>query len=92
GCSGSDITVIFLSQAAIIGFIGSVVGVILGYSISSLVNQIPFEIAGLYTLPIHYRYQDFILAIAFGISTTLIAGFLPARKASKIDPVVIIRG
>ncbi|HAN18361.1 MAG: ABC transporter permease [Bacteroidetes bacterium GWC2_33_15] len=92
GFSGTDITVIFLSQASIIGFIGSVVGVILGYSISSLVNQIPFEIAGLSTLPIHYRYQDFILAIAFGIATTLIAGFLPARKASKIDPVIIIRG
>ena len=92
GFSGSDITVIFLSQAAIIGLIGSIVGVILGYTISSLINQIPFEIAGLSTLPIHYRYQDFILAIAFGISTTLIAGFLPARKASKIDPVAIIRG
>lgn len=92
GFSGTDITVIFLSQASIIGFIGSIVGVILGYSISSLVNQIPFEIAGLSTLPIHYRYQDFILAIAFGIATTLIAGFLPARKASKIDPVIIIRG
>jgi len=92
GFSGRDITVIFLSQAAIIGFIGSAAGVILGYAISSLVNQIPFEIAGLFTLPIHYRYQDFILAIVFGIATTLTAGFLPARKASKIDPVIIIRG
>jgi lipoprotein-releasing system permease protein len=92
GFSGRDITVIFLSQAAIIGFIGSAVGVILGYAISSLVNQIPFEIAGLSTLPIHYQYQDFTLAIVFGIVTTLIAGYLPARKASKIDPVIIIRG
>ncbi|HBF88660.1 MAG TPA: ABC transporter permease [Bacteroidales bacterium] len=92
GFSGHDITVIFLSQAAIIGFIGSVVGVILGYSISTLVNKVPFEIAGLSTLPIFYRYQDFLLAIAFGITTTLIAGFLPAKKASKIDPVIIIRG
>jgi len=92
GFSGHDIIVIFLSQAAIIGFIGSAVGVILGYVISSLVNQIPFEFAGLFTLPIQYRYQDFILAIVFGIVTTLIAGFLPARKASKIDPVIIIRG
>ncbi|HAM97706.1 MAG TPA: ABC transporter permease [Marinilabiliales bacterium] len=92
GFSGHDITVIFLSQAAIIGFIGSVVGVVLGYGISTLVNQVPFEIAGLSTLPIYYRYQDLTLSIAFGIATTLVAGFLPARKASKIDPVIIIRG
>jgi lipoprotein-releasing system permease protein len=92
GFSGRDITVIFISQAAIIGFIGSVVGVSLGYAISSLVNQVPFEIAGLSTLPIHYRYQDLILSIVFGMATTLIAGYLPARKASKIDPVIIIRG
>ena len=92
GFSGYDITVIFLSQAAIIGLIGSFVGIILGYIISSLIHQVPFEIAGLSTLPIFYRYQDFLLAIAFGISTTLFAGYLPANKASKIDPVVIIRG
>ncbi|MEN6619266.1 MAG: FtsX-like permease family protein [Rikenellaceae bacterium] len=92
GFSGRDIKVIFLSQAATIGLIGSAVGVFLGYGISSLVNQVPFEIAGLTTLPIHYRYTDFVLAIVFGIVTTLIAGYLPARKASKIDPVIIIRG
>ncbi len=92
GFSGYDITIIFLSQAAIIGLIGSAVGVVFGYFISLLVNNIPFEIAGLSTLPIYYKTPDFVLAVIFGICTTLLAGFLPARKASKIDPVIIIRG
>ena len=92
GFSGRDITVIFLTQATIIGLMGSIIGVLLGYAISSLVNNIPFEIAGLSTLPIRFMSQDYIFAIVFGIATTLIAGFLPARKASKIDPVIIIRG
>ncbi len=92
GFSGKDILYIFLTQAAIIGVIGGVTGIFLGYVVSSMVNQVPFNIAGLSTLPISYQTQDFVLSVLFGITITLFAGYLPARKASKIDPVVIIRG
>ncbi len=92
GFSGGDIKVIFLMQATAIGFVGGIVGIFLGYGVSSLVNQVPFRIAGLTTLPIQYHTKDFVLAVVFGIVTTLFAGYLPARKASKIDPVIIIRG
>jgi len=92
GFSGGDIKTIFLSQAVIIGIVGDILGVLLGYFISMSVNQVPFEIAGLKTLPIQFSVADFILAIAFGVITTLLAGYFPASKASKIDPVNIIRG
>lgn len=92
GFSGGDIRTIFLLQAGAIGIGGGITGVALGYVISSLVNQVPFNIAGLSTLPITFRSQDFIFALVFGVATTLIAGYLPARKASNIDPVIIIRG
>ncbi len=92
GFSGSDILTIFITQATVIGFAGALVGVVLGYGISLLINMVPFTIAGMETLPIFFRAQDFLLAVLFGILTTLIAGYLPSRKASKIDPVIIIRG
>lgn len=92
GFSGHDIMTIFLSQATVIGLFGAIVGVIMGYGISLLINQVPFTIAGMETLPIFFTTQDFLLAVGFGIITTLIAGYLPSRKASKIDPVIIIRG
>ncbi len=92
GFSGHDIMTIFLSQATVIGLLGAIVGVIMGYGISLLINQVPFTIAGMETLPIFFKPQDFLLAVGFGIITTLIAGYLPSRKASKIDPVIIIRG
>jgi lipoprotein-releasing system permease protein len=92
GFSGGDILSIFLAQAAVIGVVGAITGVLLGLGISSAVNLVPFKIAGLTTLPISYIPADFVSAIVFGIATTLFAGYLPARKASKIDPVVIIRG
>jgi lipoprotein-releasing system permease protein len=39
-----------------------------------------------------YTLKDYILAFMFGLVTTFIAGYIPARKASKIDPVTILRG
>lgn len=92
GFSGNDIMIIFLTQAAVIGLLGAIIGVIMGYVMSLLINLVPFTIAGMETLPIFFRLQDFLLAVVFGILTTLIAGFLPSRKASKVDPVIIIRG
>lgn len=92
GFSGNDIMTIFLTQAAAIGLLGAMVGVLLGYGMSLLINQVPFTIAGLKTLPIYFQAKDFILAVVFGVLTTLIAGYLPSRKAAKVDPVAIIRG
>lgn len=92
GFSGQDIVTIFLTQAIAIGIVGGIVGMLIGYIVSVTVNHVPFKIAGLDTLPMSYRAIDYILAFMFGLLTTLFAGYLPARKASKIDPVVIIRG
>lgn len=92
GFSGKDVLSIFLTQATAIGLIGAITGLLLGVGISSAVNQVPFKVAGLTTLPIHYVWSDFAAAIIFGIITTILAGYFPARKASKIDPVMIIRG
>jgi len=92
GFSGNDVTLIFLLQAIATGILGGLVGILLGYLVAVYVNHIPFKIGGLNNLPMAYRLQDYGLAFIFGLLTTLIAGYLPARKASKVDPVLIIRG
>lgn len=92
GFSGKDILTIFLTQATVIGLLGVVSGLLFGFGISSAVNQVPFKVAGLKTLPITYQGLDFFAATVFGLLITVLAGFLPARKASRIDPVTIIRG
>lgn len=92
GFSGQDITQIFLTEAIVIGLTGGFTGMGFGYLISKIINFIPFKIAGLQTLPMTYTPKDYILAFLFGLLTTFIAGYLPARKASNIDPVTIIRG
>ena len=95
GFSGGDVKYIFIFIALSIGLFGGVTGLILGYVLSAIINQIPFVTAALPTIttyPINYNPLFYIIGISFSIITTYFAGWFPARKASKVDPVIIIRG
>ena len=92
GFEGRDIIEIFLVQSIIIGVLGGLVGVVFGLVVSLSINSIPFELANMETLPMAYRLSDYVSAFGFGMLTTFVAGYLPARKASLVDPVSIIRG
>lgn len=91
GFGGKDVVEIFLLQSVIIGILGGILGMLLGYAFSSIVDGLTFKIATLDTYPITYRPKDYILSFIFGFIATFIAGYLPAKKASKVDPVEIIR-
>jgi lipoprotein-releasing system permease protein len=95
GFSGKDIQKIFLVIAMSIGFFGGLAGLILGLGLSGLIDQIPFETASLPTVktyPIDYNPMFYIIGAVFSLITTFLAGWFPSRKASGVDPVVIIRG
>lgn len=95
GFSGKDVNLIFIFIALSIGIFGGALGLLFGFGLSSIIDQIPFETAALPTIktyPIKYNPIFYIIASIFSIVTTYFAGYFPARKASKIDPVIIIRG
>ena len=92
GFNGKDVIEIFLTQSVAIGLIGGFVGLFLGNGIVQILDIVPFKIASHNTLPVVYNVKDYILAFVFGVVITLIAGYLPSRKASKVDPVEILRG
>lgn len=95
GFSGTDVQLIFMSQAMIIGFVGGVLGLLVGYGLASLISTIPFETEALLTVetyPINIDPMFFVIGFSFAIVSTFLAGYLPSRKAKKIDPVKIIRG
>ncbi len=95
GFSGNDVKWIFIFLALIIGIVGGVCGLIFGYVFSSIIDIIPFETASLPTIktyPINYNPMFYVIGIVFALITTTIAGLFPALKASKVDPVEIIRG
>ena len=92
GFSGPAVTSIFLQQAVYIGLMGGFAGIIIGFLITLGVSRIYIGAGTLTYLPMSFYIPHYIEAICFGVLTTIAAGFFPARKASKVDPVTIIRG
>jgi lipoprotein-releasing system permease protein len=95
GFAGRDVKAVFLVIAIAIGLFGGITGLISGFGLSVVINHIPFHTAALTTVktyPINYNPLFYFIGISFSLITTYLAGWLPARKASKIDPVIIIRG
>lgn len=95
GFSGMDVKMIFTGIAAGIGVFGGLLGLLLGFGVSVLIDQVPFETSSLPTVktyPVNYDPVFYLIGVIFSLATTFFAGYFPARKASRVDPVVIIRG
>jgi lipoprotein-releasing system permease protein len=95
GFAGKDVKRIFLVIAISIGFFGGLAGLIFGFGLSAFIDQIPFNTAALPTIktyPINYNPFFYGIGAVFSLITTYFAGWFPSRKASKVDPVIIIRG
>jgi lipoprotein-releasing system permease protein len=95
GFSGKDVNWVFIFIALSIGIFGGAMGLLAGLGLSNIIDNIPFNTESLPTIktyPINYNPMFYIIGAVFSIVTTYFAGYFPARKASKIDPVIIIRG
>lgn len=95
GFAGRDVKQIFMIQSLIIGLLGSLLGLLLGYGLSSLIARAPFDggdIIALDHMPVNFSPGYYLIGIVFGVGTTAIAGYLPSRMAAGTDPIEIIRG
>ncbi|MGY5849352.1 ABC transporter permease [Salegentibacter sp. F14] len=95
GFSGTDVQLIFISQAAFIGISGGIIGLILGLGLSNLIDNIAFETEALPTIttyPVNYNPASYIIGFFFALICTFIAAYFPSKRAKNIDPVQIIRG
>ena len=95
GFSGRDVQGVFILLSLIIGIAGGLSGLLFGLGLTALIDNIPFETPSLPTIktyPIVYSGVYYVIGITFAMVTTFFAGLFPARKASKLDPVTIIRG
>lgn len=95
GFAGKDVRNIFILVALSIGVAGGCAGLLLGWGIAGAIHHIPFHTSALPTVstyPVDHNPRFYAIGGTFSIITTYLAGYFPARKASRIDPVIIIRG
>ncbi len=94
GMSNGRVFLTFALEAIMLGFWGSVFGIILSTIIGNVVNTVTHNtiLASLPTFKlIIFRPQDLIAITLVIMIIALIAGVLPARKASKKDPIDALR-
>jgi lipoprotein-releasing system permease protein len=95
GFAGGDVKRIFMIQSLGIGFAGSLLGLLVGFVLSILIARAPFDGGDFISLdhfPVNFSSTYYIIGVIFGVATTALAGYMPSRKAAKVDPIEILRG
>ncbi len=84
-----DISRLFIAECLIIGAASGVLGVVLTYGISAIINLIvlPFNIGRIAVLAI----PTALIMILLSIVLNVLSGLVPSMKASTQDPVVALR-
>jgi len=95
GFHATDIERIFLVQGAILGLLGSAIGLPFGGLIMAGLMNIQFKFPGstdVQHMVMDWSWYQFAMASAFAFVSAVFAALLPARKAARVKPVDILRG
>lgn len=90
GYQAKQILELFLLQGLTVGFLGSLIGLILGWGISELVI-VQFQKMGSMKMTVEIDSSLYLQGIVLALSSSLIASFIPALSASRMNPIDIIR-
>ncbi|HLI85781.1 MAG TPA: ABC transporter permease [Bryobacteraceae bacterium] len=96
GARQNQIRRIFMTQGVLIGVVGSVIGLVVGYGLSYFANRyrwisLPQEVYSMSFVPFDPRWIDAIWVPAAAILVSFLATLYPARKATKIAPAEVLR-
>ena len=80
GASKRDIFKLFLAEAGLLGFLGSIIGIVLAFGGMQLLGKLVYQ-----KLPI--TFWTLIIGIGSAFLTSLIFGFYPAKQAAGTPPV-----
>ena len=90
GFKGKDVIRIFVTQAVTIGLMGVIAGVIMATILITLLKRVYLG-GDIGYFPVDYEPTKFAQGVVIGLIITFFAGYIPAKKAAKIDPVDIFR-
>ena len=90
GARKKDITRVFNSETFIIGITSGLIGIGIALLLNVPINDIIYKLSDLKDVA-SLSFGHAIILISVSIILTLIGGFIPAKIASKKDPVVALR-
>lgn len=90
-----DIIKLFFTQGAVLGILGGLIGVVLGFILCILMSNIQTStnrtFGGGYMI-ISFAGIIYLKALLLALLSSCFAGYFPARSAGKLEPIEIIRG
>jgi len=84
GAKGNDISFQFLAEAVVLTFTGGVIGVVLGWTISFVINY-----SGVTSTTV--SIGSVLLAVGVSAGIGIIFGYYPAKRAAKMNPIEALR-
>lgn len=93
GARKKDISRVFNMETFIIGLTAGLIGVLVSFALTFPISSIIKSVAGgaITTSIAILKFSDMAILVAISVVLTLIAGLIPARIASKKDPVKALR-
>lgn len=90
GFKGKDVIRIFVTQAISIGVAGVLGGMLIATILISILKNV-YVGGDIGYFPIDYEPLKYLQGVIVGLFITFFAGYIPAKKAAKVDPVSIFR-
>jgi len=90
GLKGTRVTLLFFTEAVLMGVLGSLLGVAFGLALSFVAQRVGEQFL---QQPLRWRlYADpIILGMAMGVPVTVVFGFLPTLAAAQVRPAAVLR-
>jgi putative ABC transport system permease protein len=86
GAENRSIASLFLAEAALTGFVGGIAGFGVGIVLAQFIGLSVFST----TIPL--RWEVLAVAIPIAIGVSLLASALPVRRATAVEPAIVLRG
>ncbi len=95
GYTRADLTAVFLWQGVIVLGLGTVVGWLFGALVTWGISNLPIKIRGIFSTDsflVNWDLSHYLWAGVIASIVVMIASYLPARKAARMEPGNVIRG
>lgn len=95
GFTRRDISLIFLMQGGFIFLIGTALGWIFGASSTYIISKLPIRIRGIFSTDhfiVNWSIYHYIWSAVIALFVVIIASYIPAKRASHLEPGNVIRG
>ena len=91
GASKRNISNIFNAETFIVGLLSGLFGIGISYLVIPIINAVIYGLTGIESLSAHLAPVAALVLIALSVVLTLIGGLIPAKAASRKDPVEALR-